>query len=153
MRLTVRRSLLASGLLLAPTAPLAAQIDYRNLDDDRPTRVEDAYPVERYAFEALLPYLLERTRDGVTTHSVVPELSYGLFRDTQVGFKLPFALEDGPGSTRTGLSGLGAFGLYNFNTESRSLPALSVRMDAAFPVGALAGELIPAGVGAIGVGG
>jgi hypothetical protein len=32
------------------------------------------------------------------------------------------------------------FGLYNFNTESRSLPALSLRADASFPVGSLAGE-------------
>ena len=76
----------------------------------------------------------------VTTHSVVPELSYGLLRDAQVGLKLPFSLEDGPGSTRTGLSGLRVFALYNFNTESRSLPAFSLRVDGAFPVGALAGD-------------
>jgi hypothetical protein len=133
--------LLAVGVLFATTrAPLAAQIDYRNLDDDRPVRVEDAYPVERFAFEALLPYVAEREAGGITTHSLVPELSYGLFRNTQIGLKLPFAIETGPGGTRTGLSGLRPFALYNFNTESRLLPALSIRVDGAFPVGALAGD-------------
>lgn len=138
--MTVRRTLLSAGLLLAPCAPLAAQIDYRNLDDDRPTRVEDAYPVERFAFEALLPYLVERESSGITTHSVVPELSYGLLRNAQLGLKFPLVAVDGPGSTRTGLSGVRVFGLYNFNTESRSLPAFSLRLDGAFPVGSLAGD-------------
>lgn len=132
-------TLLAGSLLLLAAAPLAAQIDYRNLDDDRPTRVEDAYPVEHFAFEALLPYRVERESGSVTIHSVVPELSYGLLRNSQVGFKLPFAVVDGLGGTRTGLSGLLAFALYNFNTESRTLPALSLRVDGAFPVGTLAG--------------
>jgi hypothetical protein len=139
MRLTLPQILLAAGLFSTPRAPLAAQIDYRNLDDDRPVRVEDAYPVERFAFEALLPYVVEREAGGITTHSVVPELSYGLFRNAQFGLKLPFALQDGPGNTHTGLSGLRLFALYNFNTESRLLPALSLRVDGAFPVGALAG--------------
>ncbi|MEO8139097.1 MAG: hypothetical protein ABI742_05595 [Gemmatimonadota bacterium] len=102
--------------------------------------MEDAYPVERYAFEALLPYRVDRQVDGTTIHSVVPELSYGLLRNTQFGLRLPVAVVDGPGSTRTGLSGIRVFGLYNFNTESRSLPALSLRLDGAFPVGSLAGD-------------
>jgi hypothetical protein len=54
----------ASVLTIAVAAPAAAQIDYRNLDDDRPTRVEDAYPAERYAFELLIPYRFERGRGG-----------------------------------------------------------------------------------------
>ncbi|MEP6573728.1 MAG: hypothetical protein ABJD11_13575 [Gemmatimonadota bacterium] len=136
----LRRTLLAGGLLLGSRTPLAAQIDYRNLDDDRPTRVEDAYPVERYGFEMLLPYLVERAHGGITTHSVVPELAYGLVRNAQIGLKLPFAVEDGAGLTRTGLSGLRAFALYNFNTESRALPGFSLRLDGAFPVGSLAGD-------------
>ena len=140
MHVMVRHTMLAIGLLLGGFAPLKAQIDYRNLDDDRPTRVEDAYPVEHFAFEALLPYLAERERGGVTVHSVVPELSYGVVRNAQLGVKLPFALLDGPAASRTGLSGIRAFALYNFNTESRALPAFSLRADGAFPVGSLAGD-------------
>lgn len=70
---------------------------------------------------ALLPFFVGREHGGLTTHSVVPELTYGLVRNTRVGLKLPFAVLDGLGSTRTGLSGLRIFGLYNFNTESRAL--------------------------------
>ena len=132
-------SVLASLALLSG-APAQAQIDYRNLDDDRPTRVEDAYPVERFAFEALLPYRVESQPGSVTIHSVVPELAYGVLRNSQIGLKLPFAVEDTPDGTRHGLSGLLAFALYNFNTESRALPALSLRVDGAFPVGSLAGD-------------
>jgi hypothetical protein len=123
-------------LALLP-GPLAAQIDYRNLDDDRPTRVEDAYPVERYAFELILPYGLERERGGATLHFSTLELSYGFIANGQIGVKLPVAALRALGETDWGLSGLRAFILYNFNTEGPTLPALSLRADAVFPVGAL----------------
>lgn len=133
-----------AGVLLTLTLSIVsaahAQIDYRNLDDDRPTRVEDAYPIERFAFEGLLPYQVDKEAGGVVTHSIVPELSYGIARNAQLGVTLPLALEDGAGDTRGGLVGLLLFALYNFNTESRGLPALSLRVDAGFPVGALAGD-------------
>ncbi len=44
------------------------------------------------------------------------------------------------GTTVASLSGLRAFALYNFNTETRALPAFSLRLDAGFPVGAFGGE-------------
>ena len=121
----------ALAVLGVAAAPLGAQIDYRNLDDDRPTRVEDAYPVERYAFELVIPYTLER-EGGVTVHASVLELEYGLLSNTQIGFKAPF--------TTSGLSGLRVFALYNFNTESLVLPAFSLRTDVTFPVGSLGGS-------------
>jgi len=121
----------ALAVLGVAAAPLGAQIDYRNLDDDRPTRVEDAYPVERYAFELLIPYLVER-EGGVTLHASVLELEYGLLWNAQIGVKAPL--------TSSGLSGLRVFALYNFNTESLVLPALSVRTDVTFPVGSLGGS-------------
>ena len=133
----------AAGLsLYFLVPPVAAQIDYRNLDDDRPVVTEDAYPVERYAFEILAPYRFEAEADGAQLHITVPEVAYGLARNTQVGLKLPIAgLDEGTGTgTDWGLSGLRVFALYNFNTESRSLPALSLRADASFPVGSLAGD-------------
>ncbi len=135
-------ALAAVFLLAAPPRAARAQIDYRNLDDDRPARVEDAYPVERYAFEFLMPYALERGQGGDLHHALVPELAYGLLRNFQLGFKLPLAGTDpaGGGSRSWGISGLRAFALYNFNTESRSLPALAVRLDGYAPVGALGGE-------------
>lgn len=129
----------AHAVLGLVAAPLGAQIDYRNLDDDRPTRVEDAYPTERYAFELLIPYKVDR-EGGVTLHASVLELEYGLLPNAQIGFKAPLAAVISGGTTRTGLSGLRVFALYNFNTEGLVLPAFSLRTDVAFPVGSLGGS-------------
>jgi len=144
------QTVLAGAALIALTASAArAQIDYRNLDDDRPTRVEDAYPVERHAFELLIPYSVEREHGGATLHASVLELEYGVLRNGQLGLKAPFGAVRDVGAAKTGLSGLRVFGLYNVNTESRLLPALSLRADVGFPVGALAGSETQVAVKAI----
>jgi len=137
---SLRTAVWAAGLCTSFLAPAWAQIDYRNLDDDRPVVTEDAYPVERYAFEVLAPYRYEAEADGARLHTTVPEAAYGLARNAQVGVKLPFAAVDDGRGTDWGLAGLRVFGLYNFNTETRWLPALSLRADASFPVGSLAGD-------------
>jgi hypothetical protein len=137
---SLRTAALAAGLCTSFLAPARAQIDYRNLDDDRPVVTEDAYPVERYAFELLVPYRYEAEADGARLHTTVPEAAYGLARNAQVGVKLPLAAVDESTGTDWGLAGVRVFGLYNFNTETRRLPALSLRADASFPVGSLAGD-------------
>jgi hypothetical protein len=126
--------------LLGFPAVARAQLDYRNLDDDRPTLIEDAYPVERYAFEMLAPWRFARTSGTRGVHSFVPELEYGLFSNFNLGLKLPISRVGAAGGSEWGISGLRVFGFYNFNTEGRGLPALAVRADATFPVGRLAGE-------------
>lgn len=146
------RARLPLVLLLLPAGAGTAvgQIDYRNLDDDRPSFVEDAYPVERWAFELLAPWRLEREAGGGTVHLVVPELAHGLYRNLQVGLKLPIAGVVSTSGDRTwGLAGIRGFALYNFNTEARSLPALSLRVDAGLPVGGLGGDGTRVGVKAI----
>jgi hypothetical protein len=128
-------------IALIPAGSLAAQIDYRNLDRERPVATEDAYPVERHAFELLLPLRSERERDGSRLHMVPLEIEYGVFDNTQIGLGLPLAALDRPErDTEWGIAGLDLFGLYNFNTEGPALPALSVGADLSFPVGSLAGE-------------
>lgn len=126
------------GMLLPGSA--TAQIDYRNLDDDRPVVTEDAYPVERYAFEFILPYHFEAEPGGASVHVTVPELAYGVLANTQIGIKAPIAAVSESGDTEAGLSGLRLFTLYNFNTESRWLPALAVRGDLSLPLGSLGGD-------------
>ena len=122
------------------TGRLDAQIDYRNLDDDRPVRTEDAYPVERYAFEFILPYHFESEADGGELHISVPELTYGLLPNTQIGVKVPLVHAREAGVGETGLSGVRLFALYNLNTEGALLPALSVRGDLSLPVGSMGGD-------------
>lgn len=120
--------------------PAAAQIDYRNLDDHRPVRTEDAYPIERFAFELILPYEYENGLGGEQLHVTVPELSYGVLANTQIGLKLPLVARHEPSGTDWGLAGPRLFALYNVNTEGRWLPALAVRADLAVPLGNLADD-------------
>ena len=123
---------------LCGTRSLAAQTDYRNLDEGRPTRVEDAFPVERYAFEFLTSYALEREPGGGIVHAFVPELEYGLVANGELGIAVPVGILDEGGITRAGLSGLRAFALYNFNSESAAVPALALRADVRLPAGSFA---------------
>lgn len=136
--LRITFGLLALGAACA--MPLAAQTDYRNLDDGRPVASEDAWPIEYRAFELLAPSTF--TRVGGRTESVItPELGYGLFRNTMIGVKLPVLLNNGGG-----LAGPRAYAFYNFNAESPTLPGISVRADVALPGGNAAGARTTAAV-------
>jgi hypothetical protein len=122
-------------------APAMAQTDYRNLDDARPVFTEDAYALERYAFELVAPYHFESGAAGTDAHTVSPGLGYGLLPNLQVGLELPLSALHQDTGTRWGLAGLELLALYNFNTESAGLPALGLRADLQLPVGALAGDV------------
>ena len=129
-----------------PAGQAAAQIDYRNIDDDRPTLLEDAYPTEFRAFEVLAPYQFEAEAGPGHVHLFELEITYGLFRNFQTGVKFPIAgvgktAPGGSSATEWGLAGIRAFGLYNFFSEGRWLPALSLRSDVTVPVGSLAGDV------------
>ena len=142
-------ALLAAATLILGAVPATAQIDYRNLDYGRPVSTEDAYPIERYAFELLTPWRFETSPGGVRTTSFAPELEYGAILNGQVGLAAPVAYVHVPGASDFGLAGLRVHALYNFNTESRSLPAFALRTDVALPVGALAGDVLRATIKAI----
>lgn len=128
-------------LLLASLASVGdAQTDYYNTDRGRPLAVEDAYPVERRAFEVqAAPLRLERGQGGVYTWGFEPELAYGIAPRTHVEIGLPIAIIDALGTRRAGLTGLHVSMLHNLNVET-SIPALGFVASAALPVGGLAGE-------------
>src|SRR4026208_395422 len=138
--MAARRSPFVIATLLGIPSVALAQLDYRNLDDDRPTLIEDAYPLERYGFEILAPWRYSRAQGGGGVHAFIPELEYGLFGNFQLGLKAPIARVETTGGHEWGIAGLRLFGLYNFNTEGAWLPAPALRADATFPVGGLAGE-------------
>jgi hypothetical protein len=140
-----------AALLLGVTSA-AGQTDYRNLDDGRPVHTEDAYPVERYAFELVTVAALEHAAGGLEATTFTPELEYGVVLNGQVGLSAPLAVVRPAGTSGLGdfgLAGLRLHALYNFNTESPALPALALRADLALPVGALAGEVARVTVKAI----
>lgn len=122
MRTQIFTAILAATI----TGPLAAQTDWRNLDDERPLVTEDAYPLERGALELMLPYTFERA-SGATAHTFTPELGLGL-DNAQLVFKWPFGrLEDG--TVRSFGPRVGV--LFNPFTQPRRWPALALRLDAA----------------------
>ena len=131
--------------LLAATAwavPLTAQVDYRNLDDDRPLRIEDAYAIERFAFELILPAFAAFEQGGGGRYGFVPELSFGLLPGATAGLKLPVVGIGGEPADQFGLAGVRAFFLVNLSTETPTLPGMALRLDVTGPLG---GELAGAG--------
>lgn len=129
-------------LALCLAAPLAAQTDYYNTDAHRPVRVEDAFAVERHAFEAqLAPLRLEREQGGVYTWQVEPELAYGILPRTQVEIAFPLRYVDaGSGSGTAALAGIHLSALHNLNAETTTLPAFAVAADVALAAGGLAAD-------------
>jgi len=145
--LTGHRFLICSLLVSASfVTPAFGQTDYRNLDGERPSFIADAYPIERWAFELSMPWRYERTASGQSAHIFGAEVSYGMFRNGQVGLELPLAAVDPGPQTTWGLAGLRAFGLYNLTTESGSWPAVSLRADLALPVGVNGGDATRGGL-------
>ena len=129
----------AAALAVAVGGPAAAQTDYYNTDKGRPVRVEDAYPVERHAFELqIAPLRLERAAGGVYNWEVAPEVAWGVLPRTQLELAFPLAHVDaGAGGKASGLAGIEFSALYNLNNETRTLPALAVAADVLLPVGGL----------------
>jgi hypothetical protein len=136
--LAATAAVLASGVALA--RPAAAQTDYYNTDKGRPVTIEDAYPVERYAFELqLAPVRMERESGGAYHWEIAPELAYGILPRTQLEVGFPLAFQDAGEEGRTGgLAGIEIAALHNLNVETRTLPALAIGAEVLLPVGGLA---------------
>lgn len=138
---TLSASVVAGSVLLAlggTPGQAAAQTDYYNTDAGRPVQIEDAYPVERRAFEIqAAPFRVERSRGGTYHWGIEPELAYGILPRTHVEAGLPLAYVDaGPGSRTGGVAGLHLSALHNLNVET-SIPALAVVGSVLLPVGHL----------------
>lgn len=136
----VEAALAAALVLFASAAPASAQTDYYNTDAGRPVRVEDAYPVERYAFEAqVAPLRLERSDAGVYHWEFEPELAYGLLPRTHVEVGVPITFgEGGDTDEEFGVGGIAVSVFHNLNIETARLPAFAISGDVLLPVGNLA---------------
>jgi hypothetical protein len=138
----VRTRALLPGLALAMAAgitePAGGQTDYYNTDAGRPIQIEDAYPVERRAFEVqAAPLRLERSRGGVYHWGIEPELAFGILPRTQVEVGLPLAYVDaGAAGRTTGLAGIELSALHNLNAET-AIPALGIAARVLLPAGGL----------------
>jgi hypothetical protein len=134
----VARASIAVAALAAAASPLAAQTDYYNTDAGRPVQIEDAYPVERRAFEIqAAPLRLERARGGVYHWGIEPEIAFGILPRTQVELGAPLAFVDAGATGRaSGLAGVDLSVLHNLNVET-AIPALGIAAGVLLPVGNL----------------
>lgn len=131
---------LATAAVAVSPASAAAQTDYYNTDRGRPLQVEDAYPVERRAFELqAAPLRMERTAGGAYHWSIEPEIAFGILPRTQLELGVPLSFVDASPARRSGISGVDVSVLYNLNVET-AIPAFAIAGGALLPVGGLAGD-------------
>jgi hypothetical protein len=127
MRHPFPRLVVAVGTLVLSTRA-EAQIDYRNLDGHRPSRVEDAFPIERHAFELSLPLRVGET--GTHPVELSPELAWGAFRNGAVGVGLSWrpvrSRRADPAVPRLSST---LFATVNLAGETRALPAIGFRAE------------------------
>lgn len=113
----------AAFLIGGLNAVAPAQTDHVNLEEGLPTQLEDAYPTAYRNREIQFFTSYERTRDGKDRVTLQPTLEFGVFRNAELKLTAPFFA----GSADKRNSGdIQAELLYNFNTESRALPAFAV---------------------------
>ena len=121
-------------IVVVVTGPASA-IDHKNLDEGRPLRLEDAYPIAsgELALEAGGGFRMARR--GADQGFFPVELLYGALPNLQVGaatvlFTDPHELDDRPKSGDLHLSAL-----YNFNQETITLPAFGLKLGLDSPTG------------------
>ncbi len=120
-------------LLMVPTAVWA--LDHDNLDPNRPIAMEDAYAIPKGEIGLESGVRVNDGRKGRTRVVFQPQIIYGAFDNTQIEiqgdlFTNPSSLV---GANKSGDLHLGV--LYNFNTETLSLPAFAARVEADLPTG------------------
>jgi hypothetical protein len=122
-------------LLVLAFAHGAYAIDHKNLDEGRPLRLEDAYPIAHgeFAIEAGAGFTLQRR--GADRGLFPVELLYGPLPNLQVGVGTmistdPREIDDRP---KSGDLRFGA--LYNFNQETIVWPAFAVKLGLDAPTG------------------
>lgn len=123
------------AIVLMASAGSAEAIDHKNLDEGRPLRLEDAYPVAHgeIAIETGTGFTLLRRGPNRALFPV--EMLYGAFPNFQVGIGSslstdPHAIDDRPKSGDARASAL-----YNLNQETLALPALAGKLTLTTPTG------------------
>ena len=114
--------------------PPAFAADHRNLEEGFPTRIEDAYPIAARALEFQAGASYER--EGASEKDAgefEPELKWGFLKNAHIGIGTPLKFREDGDTENYG--DLAVEGLYNFNVESQSLPALAFKSSFVFSTG------------------
>ncbi len=121
--------------LLAASVPGAYAVDHSNLDEGRPLRLEDPYPIAsgELAVEAGLGFTFQRRSQD---RGVFPiQVLYGVYRNTQLGLGTTLSTDPHEIDEQTKSGDLELEALYNFNQETLTLPAVGVEVELNFPTG------------------
>lgn len=112
-----------------------AALDHDNLDPNRPIGMEDAYPIPKGEIGMEGGVRFNDRREGRTRVTFQPQIIYGAFLNTQIEIQSDLMTEPDTivGANKSGDLHLGA--LYNFNTETITLPAFAVRVETDLPTG------------------
>ena len=125
-----RRLLLASlGLIAAAGAASATDPD--DLDIFLPTTLEDAFTGDPKAGEAQVGLRFDRRR-GHDELQIFPQFQASPTNGLLLNLSLPYVVGSGDRANQGEIS---AGALYNFNRETRWLPAFAVAVDASTPIG------------------
>ena len=123
----------AVGLLLMPLPGLA--LDHDNLDPNRPIGMEDAYAIPKGEIGMEGGVRFNDRREGRPSVTFQPQIIYGAFDNTQIEIQGDLMSDPNTliGAAKSGDLHVGV--LYNFNTETISLPAFAVRLAVELPTG------------------
>ena len=121
--------------IIAAAAGLAEAIDHKNLDEGRPVRLEDAYPIAHgeIAIETGAGFAL--MKHGPNRGLFPIEILYGAVPNLQVGVGSTLFTDPHETDDRAKSGDLRASALYNFNQETLTLPALAAKLSVTAPTG------------------
>ena len=126
-------SLVIMGFVLSNSL-LAHAADHRNLEENHPTRIEDAYPIVYRSLEFQTRGGYERNGEfGKDIGFAEFELKWGALKNAHVVLGLPLQFGDEVEPDQNG--DIVLEGLYNFNVETQLLPALSLKTEFSIPGG------------------
>jgi outer membrane putative beta-barrel porin/alpha-amylase len=121
--------------LLVGLTPTAFAIDHDNLDEGRPLRLEDAYPIVSGEWALETGAGLSAPRKSRARGLFPMEVLYGLAPNLQVSLGTTIITDPRRVDEQTKSGDLQLSGLYNFNQETLSLPALGLRLTLNLPTG------------------
>lgn len=131
------RIIVVAFWIIAAVAGAAEAVDHKNLDEGRPVRLEDAYPIAHgeISIETGAGFALLKHGPPAARGFFPIEVLYGAFPNLQLGinstlFTDPHETDDQPKS-----GDLRANVLYNFNQETLTLPAFAAKLTLTAPTG------------------
>lgn len=126
-------ALIYLSVILFPV--LVRAVDHNNLDEGRPIRLEDAYPIAYGELSAETGVGVQHNRQSPNRVTFPVELLYGAYWNLQLGLGSTFATDPKAIDEPEKSGDLRLSALYNFNQETLRLPALSTKLTLEFPTG------------------